>query len=87
MSSSKLFPIALLLCAKTVCIFNRLAQSTSCSPIQLFKSHSSEIAAHKTVCKIICSIEGLHFRDKFRYPKTVTDVTITLIKKTFKSCR
>ena len=40
-----------------------------------------EIAAHKTAWKIIWSIEGLHSRDKFRYPITVTDVTLTLIKK------
>ena len=26
-------------------------------------------------------MEGLHSRDKFRYPITVTDVTLTLIKK------
>ena len=39
--------------------------------------------------KIIWSIEGLHSRDKFCYPITVTDVTLTLIKKkkTFKFCR
>ena len=39
------------------------------------------IAADKTVWKVIWSIEGLHSRDKFRYPKTVTDVTLTLIEK------
>ena len=38
-----------------------------------------EITAHKTVWKIIWSIEGLHSRDKFRYPITVT-VTVSLVE-------
>ena len=38
------------------------------------------LAVDKIVWKVIWSIEGLHFRDKFRYPKTVTDVTPTLIE-------
>ena len=38
------------------------------------------LAVDKTVWKVIWSIEGLHSRDKFRYPKTVTDVTLTLIE-------
>ena len=50
--------------------------------------HSSEIAVHKIVWKIIWNIEDLHSKDKFWYPITVTDVTLTLIKKKiFKSRR
>ena len=62
-------------------IFYTIAHSTSCGLIKLGKSHFSEIAAHKTAWKIIRSIEGLYSRDKFCYSKTVTDVTLTLIKK------
>ena len=55
--------------------FNELQCDTT-----ILISHSSEIAAHKTVWKIIWSIEGLHSRDKLRHPITVTDVTHKLIK-------
>ena len=57
------------------CSFNELQCDTT-----ILISHSSEIAAHKTVWKIIWSIKGLHSRDKFGHPITVTDVTLTLIK-------
>ena len=56
--------------------FNKLQFDTTILII-----HSSEIAAHKIVWKIIWNIEDLHSKDKFRYPITVTDVTLTLIKK------
>ena len=39
----KFFPIRLLQSIFFVCIFDRIAHSTSCSLIQLLKSHSREI--------------------------------------------